>query len=743
MIDKLRRLVPHRLAVRMRQAADDAQAMLLAYWTLLTTVEPDSISPAEPRRRTFANAQCLAPLLKALGYRGTELDRVEAVPHLQDGMDITDLRAALVQLGYKTEAAAATPDGVDPRLLPCLHEDEDGNVVVLTGREEGIVLAVVNGDHRALKANEAARAGTAYFPRPLEAVPAVAREGWSWRLWRRFKPHVLQLFVLSGASNVLAIAVPLFVMIVYDRVIAAKALDSLPMLFVGVLLAIGFSLYLRILRGRLLGVIAARIDYLIGTTTFAKLLRLPLSYTASAPVSAQLARLREFQAVRDLFSGPAASAIVDFPFTLIAIAVIAAIAGPLALVPLAACVVFAAAGYAGARWVQSREDAQSASATALFNHVNDTTLHHESLQREGAEATWLYRLRLKSAEAAHEAEELQGRVATVEALSQFLNSAAAIAVLVTGTFMVLEKSLTVGALIATMALTWRILSPAQQLFETLGRFGRLKASIQALDQTQRLPDEFERRVPNLTRAPRRGTVMLNRVSLRYGNNLQLAVANFGLTIPAGRTVAITGPSGAGKSSVLRLIEGLHPLQAGTVSIDGIDTRQLSSKLLRRTIASVPQKVDMFYGTVAQNLRMGDPLASEEMLRAAAHDVGILEAIENLPNGFETRIGDSTTLTFSPGFLRQLSIVRALVRPSSVLLLDEPESMLNEEWSASVQHLLEKLRGRRTVIFTSHRPSYIRVADFAVYMRGGQIEYGGAPDGAIERLFGQPKTGKAA
>jgi ATP-binding cassette subfamily C protein/ATP-binding cassette subfamily C protein LapB len=349
-----------------------------------------------------------------------------------------------------------------------------------------------------------------------------------------------------------------------------------------------------------------------------------------------------------------------------------------------------------------------------------------------------------SAESAVRSVELQDRSAILDALSQFLNSAAGLAVLVSGTFMVLDGSITVGALIASMALTWRILSPAQQLFQTLGRLGRLSASIRTMNQMLRLTDEYDASIPNLARAPRKGTVALSRVSLRYGKDAEPALININLGIPAGKMIALTGPNGAGKSTVLHLVQGLYQPQAGIVTVDGLDIRQLSPKLLRRAIASVPQKVDLFYGTVAQNLRMGDPLASDATLRAAARETGILEAIEQLPEGFETRLGDSTTQKLSPSFLRLITVARALVRKAPILLIDEPESALSEEGTAAVQRLFERLRGTRTVIFVSHRPSYIRLADFAIFLRSGQIEYGGAPEGAIERLLGvRSKTGKAA
>lgn len=741
--------------MNIRAFADDAVArfvpqrwvaFLKAYWHTLVTFDPTAVPPAGARRsRTVATAQCLAPLLKALAYRGGDVGVAEATPHFQEGMDITDLRAALVNLGYATEPAALRVRDIDTRMMPCLHEDAaSGTVIVVLGRMDDVAFGFVDGHHRALSAAEINREGTAYFAVPAAAgAKARERRSWSSNLVLRFRPFAAQLFAISAVSNVLSIAIPLFVMAVYDRVIALHALDVLPMLFLGIAVAIGANLYLKSLRSNLLGAIAARIDYLIGTHTFAKLLRLPLSYTDGPPVSAQVARLREFQALRDLFAGPAAGAIIDFPFTLIALGVIAILAGPLVIVPLVAVGVFAAAGFFGARWLQSHEQAQSEVAGRLSNHITDTTLNHESLKREGAAPVWAHRFRLISAEAAARAGGLYDRSAAVDALNQFLNGAAALGVIVFGSLMVLDGALSIGALIATMALTWRILGPAQHLFQTLGRLSRLSASIQSMNQLLRLTDEYEAVAPNLARSPREGRVTLNRVSLRYGKDADPALVNVSLNVPAGKMVAIAGPNGSGKSSVLRAVLGLYQPQAGVVALDGADIRQLSPRLLRRSIACVPQRTDVFYGTIAQNLRLADPLADDEVLRAAVDAAGLLGDILNLPEQFNTRIGDAATQSLPPGFLRQLVIARALVRRAPVLLLDEPEATLDEAGAKAVQRLLECVRGTRTVLFTSHRPSYIRIADFAVVMRAGGVEFGGAPDEAVARLLSQTNNGKAA
>ena len=239
---------------------------------------------------------------------------------------------------------------------------------------------------------------------------------------------------------------------------------------------------------------AARIDYLIGTATFAKLLRLPLSYTDGPPIRAQIARLREFQSVRDLFAGPAAGAIVDFPFTIVALAADArqSAAGlswcrsrPASFSPSTGlCRRALAAG------VRASAECQRRRSCSIMSPTRRCITRASNAKAPRAYGS--HRFRLMSADAATRAGDLQDRSAAVEALSQFLNSAAALAVLVFGTLMVLDGTITVGALIATMALTWRILSPAQQLFQTLGSIGSV-ARVYPIDEPDAALDRRVRR----------------------------------------------------------------------------------------------------------------------------------------------------------------------------------------------------------------------------------------------------------
>jgi ATP-binding cassette subfamily C protein/ATP-binding cassette subfamily C protein LapB len=199
-------------------------------------------------------------------------------------------------------------------------------------------------------------------------------------------------------------------------------------------------------------------------------------------------------------------------------------------------------------------------------------------------------------------------------------------------------------------------------------------------------------------------------------------------------VAICGSTGAGKSTMIKLIAGMYRPQAGSLSIDDMDIRQLNAMDLRRSISYIPQEVRMFHGTIAQNLRLNNVLATDQELRIAAEQAGIIDNILRLPDGFETRIGDNTSEHLPPGFLRGLSMARAFVNPAQILLLDEPGASLDEESDQRLISQLKKLKGERTIVMVSHRPSHIRLADKAVLLEQGSVQLAGPADAVVAKLL---------
>jgi len=272
-----------------------------------------------------------------------------------------------------------------------------------------------------------------------------------------------------------------------------------------------------------------------------------------------------------------------------------------------------------------------------------------------------------------------------------------------------------------MLLTWRALSPFQLFLMLRSRFEQMRRSFADLDQLFQLPLERDPALP----APSvqrqfRGQIGFAGVSLRYRADQDPALLGVSFEILPGEIVGVAGPNGSGKSTLLKLVSGLCRPQAGAVMLDGMDIRQIDPKELRLAVAYLPQQSRLFHGTIAQNISIVQPTATEADLHAALDAAGALEDVLALPDGLETRVGDQRSHHLPPSLVQRLAIARTLARQAPVLLLDEPASFLDRASDERLVETLRSLRGRTTVILVSHRPSHLALADRVFQFGQGRL-----------------------
>lgn len=683
-------------------------------------------------------AACLMPLLSALGWEGDPRRLAEALPHFADTLDIPALRGVLANLNFVSRPTRLHLKDLDPRLLPCLFVSDAGSTMVLLRRDGGRVTIFCGQSSSIQELPVKGVRGTAYIVTPAEdgaAQRAANRdtEAWFDTVARRFRALVVKMFGITFVTSLLALAVPLFTMTVYDRVIAAQSREMLVYLAVGVVFALGVDLILRIIRARILAYVGARIDMILGAAAFQQIMHLPVIMTERATIGAQVSRLKQFEAVREFFIGPLAGVFLELPFVVLFIAVIAIIAGPLAWIPVILVCVFALTG-AFVVPAMRRSVAESGEARATRqNFLIELLSNLRTVKTAAAEAVWSQRYRDISARSAMAGFRTTQISVLVQTLAQLFMLGAGIATIGMGTLLVLKGDITIGALVACMALVWRVLSPLQIGFLSLTRLEQVKLGLRQVNQLMRLKTERE---PGSVASHHRtlnGQLSFQRVSLRYAPNAEPALLGVELDVEPGEIVAITGPNSSGKSTLLKLAAGLYQAQAGAVLIDGIDIRQLDVAELRNSIAYVPQVCHLFHGTIAQNLRLASPTATDAELSQAALDAGLLEDILALPDGFDTRLTDQLQRHLPGGFKQRLLLARAYVKDAPIYLLDEPAANLDDDGDAALRRKLQQLRGRATVIVITHRPSHMRLADRVAYIQGGRVLVAGSPDVILPKL----------
>ena len=711
-----------------------------------TTSLPFSERLAEALRNDALNdfhddspyAACIIPLLKELGWHNYARELLEALPHYADQLELVDLRNILVTLGYESSPKNTQLDAIQEELYPCLFISDEDDIRILLNKENGKINSFNARSERyeVIKPNETT--GTAYVftdTHPSHGMTINdSGDTWFYQLLKRFKHLVIHLLAMTFLINFVALTVPLFVMVIYDKVIGAKSIETLPYIMTGVGVLLAADLILRYLRAQLLGSIAGRIDYLIGTETFRQLIFLPPIFTERSTVAAQLSRLKQFDSVRDFFTGPNAAMTLEIPFTILFIAVISILAGWLAIIPVAVVCAYIVFGTFWLPYTSSKVKQSGIAKTNKQRMLMQSMDGREEIKAIGGESIWWERFRETSGDSVMASYETFIASSVLNSVSQSLMTIAGAATVGFGTLMVIDGDMTIGALIATMALIWRVLSPLQGAFLSFFKFQQLNKSILQINQLMQLQVEQHSGQSSLLLSELDGHIKVDRVSFRYGPEEDPALLGVSFEVKPGEMVAICGNTGAGKSTLIKLISGMYRPQAGSFSIDELDIRQLNAMDLRRAISYVPQVTTMFHGSIAQNMRLNNILATDEDLHRAAEESGVLDDILALPEGFDTRIGDNTGDHMPPGFLRALSMARAFVNPAQILLLDEPGASLDDESDQRLIKQLKKLKGKRTIIMVSHRPSHIRIADKAVLMEHGMVKHIDDTDTVIDMML---------
>ncbi|WP_169747449.1 peptidase domain-containing ABC transporter [Belnapia moabensis] len=662
--------------------------------------------------------RCLSAALAVLGWRGGPDDLLAALPHAQAQIDVTDLRNALAILGYPTRLAQLRRTAIHPRLLPALLLQPGRPAAVLYLDPTGAMLRFDGGTGQVAPCGPDGLRGTLVHFTEIEPAP---RQNWFAAIARRFTGDLPGLLGASALIALLGLGVPLFTMHVFDTVIAGNSPASLPMLAGGALAALLFEILFRMLRQRALLRIGERLDRLVSAGVFSQLMALPTALVERAGTASQVSRLRDFATIRDFLTGSFALAALDLPFTLLVLVLMVALGGWVAIVPLGT------AAALGLLFLLSRGAVRRAiSAAAQAAQARDALAVEaleaaQTLKNAAAEERWIGRYAAAAARAAQASARVATLTGLVTVVSQALMTGSGLAAVVVGAVAVLHGGMSAGSLIAGMMLLWRVLGPLQTGFAMLSRWEQTQASIRQVDSLMALETERPAAAEARMAPPEAGAISFQRVTLRYLPQSEPVLAGASLTIRPGEVVAVTGGDGAGKSSVLRLVAGLYRPQGGLVRIDGHDVRAFDPAVLRRSIGWVPQAPEMLYGTIAQNLRLAHPTAEDDQLRRAAREARVLAAIEMLPEGFDTRVGDNLSTRLPRSILLRIALARALLRDAPILLLDEPATGLDDVCAEAFAEVVKARRGRCTILMATHRPSHMLLADRVLRLRDGQIE----------------------
>ena len=515
-------------------------------------------------------------------------------------------------------------------------------------------------------------------------------------------------------------------MSIYDQVIPSKSGETLSYLAGGIIFAILCEILLRVIRSGFVAYLGARVENIITTSTFQKLLSLPPQMTESSPIGAQVSRLKEFDTIKGLFSGTLVNIVLELPFVLIFLVVIAVLGGTLAYIPIAMMGIFGLVAFIMLPSMKRSVSMSSRQKAEKHSFLVESMSNLRTIKQTASEQPWLERFRTLSAEAAYSHFRTSQVTLLMQSLAQAIMMGAGVATVGFGVLRILNGDMTVGALIACMALVWRVLSPLQSLFLTLTRLEQTISSVKQINLLMKMSSEDDPSPSNLSHKKFSGHLIMDRVSFRYRPNAEPALLGVSFEVKPGEMVSIIGPNASGKSTALKLLLSMNRPQAGQVILDGLDIRQINPITLRRAIAYVPQEAHFFHGTIAQNLCLSQPMATEDELVEACRKANVLDDIEKLAYGFQTRIGDQSIQSLPTSFKQRLSLARAYLKNAPILLLDEPAKTLDYDGDMAFMKSLESIKGTTTILMVSHRPSHIKMADKVLVLKEGMVQNFGTP-----------------
>ncbi len=673
----------------------------------------------------FANA--LAMLVVSLEWEGGQRHLFKSLPYIKGReIDLLDIINTMTNLGFSSHHMVIGIHEIDDRLIPCLFIPQKTNAapLVILNRKDGVIRAFHSRKKQIVEFKAKHFKGDAYFfeKNNMEAIEEdrqikkSAGITWFSTLISRFKPILKQIFLLSFIINLLALAMPLFIMTIYNTVIGSGSVDTLYHLIWGVGLAIIAEGILRIIRSKLVTWMGVRLDNIVSNTIFNRLLLMKAAYTEAASISSQVSRIKAFESVRKFFTGPLFTVIVELPFTIILLIAIWILTGPLVYVPLAVIIIFSLMlfYYQGKMKLAMKLSARASShrqELGMETFVKMHALHHNGMSRD-----WWLRYKEKLARASMSSFKTSMISAAIDSASHAISILAGVSVVTYGIHLVWNGSITIGALVATIILMWRVLGPLQTICSMLPRLEQLKNSIGQINKLVNIAVEHE---PHAIENPINkieGHVEINNLGLRYNSEAEPVFVGLDIEAKPGEIVAITGSNASGKSSIPKLINGLYQAQTGTIKIDGINIKQLDPVELRSAISYLPQVPNFFEGTIKENLLLANPLATDEEIIQALKDATAYKEITNMEHGLETKIYAHNPW-FPSGYEYQLNLTRALLKKSNLLLFDElPNASLNEEVGKAYKKIIKEAKGKKTMFFVSQRDDFIKLADKVIVLK---------------------------
>jgi len=690
------------------------------------------------------------PLLDCL----VELTRLHGVPStaqaLSAGLPLVDhrltpalLARAAMRAHFSVRIAQRKLEDIAPNLMPAILLLDHGRACLLLGvREDGYLVSFpesgASADVISREALAARYTGLVAFVRPqfrLEDRASVADQArsrhWFWGVVFENRRLYRDALLAALLINVFALSMPMFTMNVYDRVVPNNAIETLWVLAIGISLVLLFNLLLTTVRAYVVDTASKRIDIKLSARIMDRVLGLRME-GRPASVGSFAANLRSFESVRDFIASASITTLVDLPFVLLFLAVLAWISPWLVIAPVAAILVIIIVSLAAQTRLESLT-LSSFQASSQRNAVLVEALSGlETVKTLNAQGYMQKQWESATQFIAHVGAKLKLISSSTVNLVQTMQQLVSVCVVIIGVYQVQESAMSLGGIIAASMIAGRCLAPFGQIAGLLLQYQNARTSLGSVDNYMKLPVERDSKTGYVARPRLGGAIEFRDLTFTYPDAQEPALHGVNLKIRAGEKVGVLGRIGSGKSTLAKLVLGLYMPTEGAVLIDGIDARQIDPADLRRAIGYVPQNPVLFYGSLKFNITMGAPFATDAHMLAAADLAGVSAFASQHPKGFNMLIGERGD-SLSGGQRQAIAVARAMINDPPILLLDEPSSNMDNQ---SEMQLKERLRAAgvgKTMLLATHRTALLDLVDRLIVIDRGRIVADGPKAQVIEAL----------
>ncbi|SMF62289.1 ATP-binding cassette, subfamily C, LapB [Alteromonadaceae bacterium Bs31] len=699
-------------------------------------------------------------LLDCLLILGTIHGQVTTREALTAGLPLKNARLdpdlfsrAANRIGLTSKIHKKPLSHVNPSLLPAVLLLADDKACVLLGfnknsasvvfpelGDAAVEISVEELEQRYLGRVIFARPRFRFDQRSPKKKHKRANDHWFWGSFRASYTLYRDVLIAAFFINLMAIALPLFTMNVYDRVIPNSAVETLWVLAIGVGIVVVADAILRTIRAYYLDLASKRIDIRLSAEIMERVLGLRME---SRPASAGsfAANLRSFETIRDFITSATITAVIDLPFTLIFIALIFWIAGPMALPALLGMVLIAF--YALTTQSKLQELTETTyRASALRNAtLIESLVGLDTVKAMAAEGIMQRRWEHSATFLARVSIRLRLLASSNLNVVSWVQQWVTISVIIAGVYLIRAGDLSMGGLIAATMLSSRAMAPFGGIAGLLTQYHHARTAFSSLNEVMETPVERDPDARLVHRQKLKGKIEFRNVSLTYPGSDIPALKNLSFTIEPGEHVAFLGRVGSGKSSVQRLAIGLYQPTEGAVLVDGIDLRQLDLAELRQQVGFVAQDITLFYGSLRENIVLAHPQAEDPDVIRAAQFANLGEFVNSHPKGFDMTIGERGD-SLSGGQRKAIGLARAVIHDPQVLLLDEPTGSMDHSTENWVNDKIQAYGEGKTILVATHRTSVLSWVDRIIVIDNAQVVADGPRD-SVARALKEGRIGKAS